>query len=310
MMRPVLLAVPPRKAIPLTAVTNGNGGNARVTVTWTDNSITETSFVIQRTTDGTTWSNVGNPILSPLDQVNTNNNTRTFIDTTSNGSTPYQYRIVAQNTVGYGGAFPSMTVKSESDTVGANKPAAPTNLVATLQAGPRVSLTWRDNASNEFGFVVERSADGGTTFATIATPAARGGTGNVTFVDSTVASGTTYVYRVSAVNFAGSSAPSVIATAIVAVPVAPVIASATAARQGGNERVTVTWGTVTNVTSYTIQWSTSSTFATVSGSGTAAANATSFTTGTIARQAWFVRVGATNALGTTWSTPSTVPAAP
>jgi hypothetical protein len=35
-----------------------------------------------------------------------------------------------------------------------------------------------------------------------------------------------------------------------------------------------------------------------------------FTTGTIARQAWYFRVGATNAAGTSWSTPIQVAAAP
>ena len=51
-----------------------------------------------------------------------------------------------------------MTAKSTSATLGVNAPAAPTTLTATLPAGPRVSLTWRDNATNETGFVVERSS--------------------------------------------------------------------------------------------------------------------------------------------------------
>ena len=144
-----------------------------------------------------------------------------------------------------------------------NTPAAPTTLTTTLQAGPQVSLTWRDNATNETGFVVERSADNGATFTQVATPPARNNTGNVTYLDTTVALGSTYQYRVGAVNIAGKSAPSNTVTAVVAVPDTPTIATGTAARQGNNERVTVTWNNVTNETGYTIQWSSTATFTTV-----------------------------------------------
>ena len=90
---------------------------------------------------------------------------------------------MARNTVGYGGAYMSLTVQSVSAPVAVIQ--APTNLTATLQAGPQVSLTWMDNATNETGFSVERSTDG-VTFVQIATAPARNNTGNVTFVDTTV----------------------------------------------------------------------------------------------------------------------------
>jgi len=71
-------------------------------------------------------------------------------------------------------------------------PNAPTNLAATLQAGPQVSLGWRDNATNETGFSLERCTGAGcTNFVTIATPGPRNNTGNVTpYVDKTVVAGT------------------------------------------------------------------------------------------------------------------------
>ena len=64
MMRPVSLAMPPIKATwPATgAVTpgaTGPGGTQSFDLKWNDNSITETAFVVQRTTDGTTWTDVG-----------------------------------------------------------------------------------------------------------------------------------------------------------------------------------------------------------------------------------------------------------
>jgi FtsP/CotA-like multicopper oxidase with cupredoxin domain len=311
MMRPESLALPPRKATwPTTgAVTvTGTGKNQRLALTFDDNSITETSFVLQRTADGTTWSDVAT-VPAPLNVPNVHQS-RTVTDPTSNPTTPYLYRVAALNTVGYGSGFPTMTVRSTSDLLPVNQPTAPTTLTATVQAGPKVSLSWRDNATNESGFVVERSTNGGT-FTQVATPAARTGTGTVTMVDNSVTLGNSYDYRVTAVNVAGASAPTNIATAAVLVPGQPVVNTGTAVRSGSSERVTVTWGDVSNETSYVVQWSTSSTFATVNGQSAALpANTVTYTTGNIARQAWYFRVRAANVVGTADSAPFPVPAAP
>ena len=70
MMRPVSVALPPIKPDGLASTFTGNGSNRRVRLTWNDNSITETSFLVQRTTDGTTWIDAGT-VPSPLDQPNT-----------------------------------------------------------------------------------------------------------------------------------------------------------------------------------------------------------------------------------------------
>lgn len=309
MMRPVTLAMPPNKADQLAWTVVGTGSNQRIRLTWQDNSINETSFLVQRTADGTTWADVGT-VDSPLDEPNLHG-TRAFVDPTANASLPYQYRVVAQNTVGYGGQFPALTVKSVSGVLGVNSPAAPSNLTATLQAGPRVSLTWRDNATNEAQFLVERSTDSGATFAPIATAPPRNNTGNVTFVDTAVTLGSTYQYRVRAVNVAGSSGPSNTVTVTVAPPAAPANLAGTAARQGNGERVTVTWSDVVGESGYLVQWSDTQAFTTVAGSGTTAADVTTFTSGAIARQTWYFRVRATNALGVSaWSGPIQVAAAP
>ncbi|MHA3835484.1 multicopper oxidase domain-containing protein [Terrabacter sp. AAH1] len=308
MMRPVSVALPPVKVGTIAASVNGNGANRKVTLTWTDNSITETSYLIQRSTNGTTWTTSGTlPVTLAVN--NTTGSTRTFTDPNSVGTTPYLYRVIAQNTVGYGGAYPSMTVGSTPTTVAVNGPAAPTTLTATLQAGPAVSLTWRDNASNETGFVVERSTNKGP-FSQIATPAARGGTGNVTFVDNTVTVGNTYDYRVAAVNIAGVSAVSNTASISVDTPGTPAILTGSAARVGANERVTVTWADVSNESSYVVQWSANG-FVTISGqSGSLSAGSTTFTTGNIPRQAYGFRVVAVNVLGTSTSASFPVPIAP
>lgn len=187
-------------------------------------------------------------------------------------------------------------------------PLAPTTLTAALQTGPQVSLTWRDNASNETGFIVERSTSG-VTFVQIGTPGPRTGTGNVTYADTTVQPGFTYFYRVAARNAFVKSAYTNTATVGVLLPGKPTISSLTSSRQGNQERVTARWTDVTGETGYTIQWSATN-WGTVAGSGSAAANATQFTTGNIARQTWWFRVGATNSVGTVWSDPVSVMPAP
>ena len=105
MMRPQIMAMPPITPNGL-AFTEGTGE-----LTWNDNSITETGFVIQRTLDGINWVNLGS-IASPLDQANIHE-VRTFTDP-AYSSLVVAYRVVAQNTVGYGEAYPEVTVQSIS----------------------------------------------------------------------------------------------------------------------------------------------------------------------------------------------------
>ena len=303
------MAVPPNVPDGLAFIINGTGNNRHVQLSWSDNSINETAFVVQRN-NGSGWVDAGT-VNTLLSAPNTHG-TVSFTDPVSyNATSVYQYRVVAQNTIGYGGEFMSLTAQSVSQplTIG-SPPAAPVNLRATLQAGPQVRLVWTDVATNETGFIIERSTNGGA-FVQIATAPARNNTGNVNYTDTTVSAGTSYNYRVAAINGGGLSAYSNTAGVTLGnLPGTPSIASANAARRGNNnERVTLTWNNVTGETGYTIQWSTNN-FATVSGSGTVGANVTTYTTGNITRRVWQFRVGASNAAGTAWSTPVTVAAAP
>jgi len=267
MMRPVSLVLPPVAPTGVSYAISGSGKNAKVVLNWNDNSISETSFVVSKTADGVTWIPVGT-VLSPLDTTNTTG-VRTLTDPgTYSSSVTTMYKVVAQNTAGYGGSFPSMTASSQPGIgfVG-TVPNAPTALTAALQAGSaglQVSLTFTDNAVNELYFVIERSTDGGATFTQIGTAPARSNTGSVTYLDTTIATGTTYTYRVAAYNVRGLSAYS--NNASVAVPVQPAAPSTFSAANGangnGNSRsVILSWTADTaNVTGFTIQRATNSTF--------------------------------------------------
>ena len=103
------------------------------------------------------------------------------------------------------------TPYSEYYTVGSTIvtiPSAATNLSATAASNSSIDLAWTDNASDEDGFNVERSADG-TNFNLIGSIGA-----DVTaYSDNGLNASTLYYYRVIAFNSAGSSAASNIANA-------------------------------------------------------------------------------------------------
>ena len=93
-------------------------------------------------------------------------------------------------------------------------PAAPTDIGAVNSSG-QIVLTWRDASNNETGFTIERSSDSGSTWQAIpATLAA----GSLTFTDSTVAAGSSVMYRIKALNEFGGSAWLVSGTVTIPVP--------------------------------------------------------------------------------------------
>jgi hypothetical protein len=314
MMRPVVLALPPNKPEMLPYSITGTGNNARLNLVWNDNSINETEFVIQRLNWPSTWTDVG-VVFSPLGQPNIHE-TRTFVvPGTYNPNAAYEYRIVAQNTVGYGSGFPTMTVKSISDTLTlGTAPAAPTTLTAVFQTGPQIRLTWRDNATNEAGFVIERSTDN-VNFSLLTTVGPRNNTGNVTFTDTTVkissTSPVTYYYRVAAANVA-SVLPYVYsntASAVVPVVVPPTAPSSLAVTLLTGPQIRLTWtDNAVNETDFVVQrstdnvnWGLPTTVAAFTGTGTVTFTDTTVTTSPL-NVTYYYKVAARNAGGTVFST--------
>jgi FtsP/CotA-like multicopper oxidase with cupredoxin domain len=299
MMRPVAVALPPAIPTGLSYETSGTGTSSRLTLSWEDTSIIETSFLIQRDA-GAGYVNLGT-VLSPLDVVNTKG-TRTYLDTTYRNTMTYKYRVVAQNTVGYGAGFPSTTATSVSSEliIGTTVPTAPSGLTATLQSGPQIRLVWIDNASNETGFIVQRSTDGGFVYTQIGGILAAN---SVTFTDTSASLGVTYTYRVGATNAIGTSSSNTVQVIVPAAPGKPSITSISAVRgtAPNSEKVTAVWGRISGAISYRLQWSTTN-WGTVSGASPLLGSATTtYRTGNITRRIWYFRVGAINSMGTTWS---------
>ena len=89
----------------------------------------------------------------------------------------------------------------ESNTGPVTLPVAPSGLSGDASSPGVIALSWTDNADNETSYTVQRSDDGNgwSTFASL-------GTNAQSYNDSSVASLTTYFYRVLAGNSAGDSA--------------------------------------------------------------------------------------------------------
>src|SRR5207253_597147 len=95
-------------------------------------------------------------------------------------------------------------------------PAAPTNLTAAVASTTQINLAWTDNSSNQGGFQIRRSTDG-VNFTFLVTIAAD----VTTYSDTGLTPGSQYYYQVAAVNAAGTSDSSNVASDWVAAPAAP-----------------------------------------------------------------------------------------
>lgn len=87
--------------------------------------------------------------------------------------------------------------------------SAPSALVATALNTTTINLAWKDNSTNETGFVVERASSANGTFTKIATTAA----GAVTYSNTGLTQNTTYYYRLRAIGPSGNSAYTAVVSA-------------------------------------------------------------------------------------------------
>jgi len=173
----------PAKPSALTAVVISKN---EILLSWNDNSNNEASFVIQRSLNGTLWSEV----------ASVNENVTSYSDTGLSPATSYQYRVVARNS--YGDSSP--TTKYIATTL-PKIPTGPSNLIIKNVSQTEVEFNWLDNSDNEDGYVVQRSLDATnwTTIATLATP-------NVeSYINTGLSAGTKYYYKVYAYNTGGNS---------------------------------------------------------------------------------------------------------
>ena len=310
MMHSVAFAVEPEA--PSNLVATVLTGPLSVNLTWTDNSLNETNFKIQRATDAGFTLNLTNILVDP--------DVTTFNDTSVAGNTTYYYRVNAVNTVGDINTpnFPTETVNSAFSNTAmvstpAAGPAAPTNLTATIMSATQIRLQWTDASNNETRFTVWRSVNGGayTQIGTINRNPAQSRTtgGTVTFNNNDTAiapldPGNIYTYYVIAVNALGSSLPSNSATVNFSAPAAPTNLTGSAVRTNLllQDRVTLNWfDNANNETGFQIQRSTNANFRFTS-TFNVGANVTTFTQNVSRAFNYYYRVRARNAVGNSgWS---------
>ncbi|GLU51483.1 fibronectin type III domain-containing protein [Dyadobacter frigoris] len=175
--------VPPIAPSSLTATMISS---SQIDLGWKDNSANETTFEIERSTDGTTFDKAGE--VGP--------NITAYQSTGLLPATRYWYRVRAKNSVNPS-AYSDVANATTRDVL----PNAPEALSATAISFQQIDLTWTDKSGNEAGFDIERSTDG-TNFSKIAGVAA-----NATAYQNTGLNQLTkYFFRIKALNAIGSSA--------------------------------------------------------------------------------------------------------
>ncbi|MFA5794136.1 MAG: fibronectin type III domain-containing protein [Candidatus Brocadiia bacterium] len=161
----------------------------QVNLSWQDDSPANDNFLVERSADEITWSSLGTV---PY-------NTVTFTDSTALAGTTYYYWVKAVDAQSEEDPYASKIVTKTS------VPDNPSQLAAVSITSSEISLEWRDNATNETGFKVERSTDAINYYlrATLAH--------NATFyTDSGLTEGITYYYRVKSYNGVGDANSDVI----------------------------------------------------------------------------------------------------
>jgi fibronectin type 3 domain-containing protein len=182
----------PSATAPAAPTLSGTAGNGAVSLSWTtpsDGGSPITGYAIYR---GTTPG--GESLLTTIGVSNSYNDT-----TVSNGTT-YYYEVAAINAVGTG------ALSSEVAETPLSPPSAPTGLTAKPASGKGVQLSWTASAGAT-SYHVYRSTTATGPFSLIASSTSQ------SYKDTATTRGRIYYYEVTAVNSAGESQPSSIASA-------------------------------------------------------------------------------------------------
>ena len=163
-------------------------GDSQVALTW-NASASATSYNVKRATTP------GGPYTTIAPNVTATSHT----DTTVANGTTYYYVVSAVNADGESADSSELSATPNPTT----PPAAPTNLTASQSGKKKIALAWTQSASpNIVSNRVYRSTINGGPYSVIATVAA-----TTSYQNNGLVSGTTYYYRVTALNNSGLESP-------------------------------------------------------------------------------------------------------
>lgn len=266
-------------------------GTGQATVTWTapssNGGATIVNYVVEHSSNGgKNWTKVSSPLSSST--------TRTVSNLTN--GTSYVFRVTAQNVKG--SSSPAVSQSAVTPRTVPNAPTAVT-VVADKQAA---FLTWKAPAVNGGAAVtdykVEFSTDKGKTWKTFvdgvsASPSAR---------VSGLQSASRYLFRVSAVNVAGSGAPVATTTEMAPLAATAPLAPSSVTATAGRREVTLSWTPPTDtggspITDYRIESSADSGKTWQTFNDGVSTTASAKVTGLVAGTSYVFRVSAVNAVG-------------
>jgi hypothetical protein len=158
----------------------------RIDLIWSDNSLNETGFIIER-------SDVDTNSFMVIDTLSENSSS--YSDDTIQEGIPYTYQLRGINNFGFSESSNRVTIISESNII-----FSPSELSAEADTIGHVYLNWNDNSSNNYGFIIERRPDlPDSSFVQIDS------TIQSTFTDTLYKFYSVYEYRVKAFNFVSES---------------------------------------------------------------------------------------------------------
>ena len=204
--------------------------STRIDLSWQDRSYGEQAFVLERK-EGTG----ANGVFSPVATIPAN--TVLYRDLGVKPRTAYSYRVRAVAGTQSGPlSNVAMATTTAAPPVVSLPPSPPTGLAITAASAAQISLSWKDNSTNETKFRIERKSSAAAAYSEIA----QVGTNVSVYIDTGLTGGTLYVYRVRAMNNEGNSAYSNEVYTITPIPLPSAISDLTALGVSASQ-INLTW---------------------------------------------------------------------